>query len=127
MGPLFRRLFTTIFQFMTLVIAAAFVLSGPPVAPGFAYADTKGEVMREIIDPCFLAVARQTKRRNPDLYGGMSDDDLLRAMKGLSSEDPLTMAANFAASLDLQSMTRQERFKLYDLGREMCISKATGD
>ncbi len=127
MGPLLPRLFTTLFKFITLVVVVAFILLGSPVAPGFASIDTQGEIMEEIIDPCFLAAAEQTRRRNPELYRGMSNDDLLKMMKMLSPEDPLTLASNFEDSMDLQSMTHQERFKLYGVGREMCISKVTGD
>ena len=119
------RLFTTIFKFITPVIVVAYIL-GPPVAPGFAIIDTKSEIMQEILDPCFLAVARQTRRKNPELYRGTSDNDLLNIMKMLSPEDPLTLVSKVEASVDLQSMTRKERFKLYGLGREMCISKAMG-
>jgi len=116
---------------MAPVVVMVFILLGPPAAPGFAYVDIgidiKGEVMQEVIDPCFLAVVRKNKRTNPELYRGMSDDDLLKMMKELTPDDSLTMASDFAASLDLQSMTRKERFKLYALGRDMCVSKATVD
>lgn len=103
----------------------AFMLLGPLAAPGFAFIDTKGEIMRHVIDPCFLAAAQQEKRRNPELYGDTSADDLVNAMKvlsGLRSEDMSRIVSDFEDSLDLQSMTRQERFDIYDLARQSCIS-----
>ncbi|WP_143324646.1 hypothetical protein [Candidatus Synechococcus spongiarum] len=111
----------------------AFMLLPLLATPGAAYAyvdvgiDIEEEVMQEVIDPCFLAVVRKNKRTNPDLYADMDDNDLLNMMKALSPEDSLAMASDFAASLDLQSMTRKERFKVYALGRDMCVSKASVD
>jgi len=99
-------------------VLVMFLWLGPLAAPGFAVMDINEEVMEEVIDPCFLAVA---------LVKGMSDDDLLGALKALGQEAPLTMASDFAASLNLQSMSRKERFRIYELGREMCISKTTGN
>ena len=83
--------------------------------------------MQEVIDPCFLAVVRETKRTNPGLYGDMSDNDVLKIMKVLSPDDSLIMASDLADSLGLQSMTCRERFKVYALGKEMCVSKASAD
>lgn len=125
------RAIFTLLRLMMPVFLMAFILLGPLAAPGSAYAyvdvgiDIAGEVMQEVIDPCFLAVVRKNRRMNPDLYGDMGDNDLLDMMKALSPEDSLTMASDFAASLDLQSMTRKERFKVYALGRDMCVSKAS--
>ena len=114
---------------MAPVVVMAFLLLGLPAAPAFAYVDIgidiKGEVMQEVIDPCFLAIVRRNRRTDPQLYRGMSDDDLLKMMKSLSPDEALTMASDFASSLDLQSMTRKERFKVYELGRDMCVSKAS--
>lgn len=124
------RAVVTLLRLMAPVVVMAFMLLSPLAAPGAAYAyvdvgiDIAGEVMQEVIDPCFLAVVRKNKRMNPNLYGDMDDNDLLDMMKELSPEDSLTMASDFAASLDLQSMTRKERFKVYALGRDMCVSKA---
>lgn len=124
------RAVVTLLRLMAPVVVMAFMLLSPLAAPGAAYAyvdvgiDIAGEVMQEVIDPCFLAVVRKNKRMHPNLYGDMDDNDLLDMMKELSPEDSLTMASDFAASLDLQSMTRKERFKVYALGRDMCVSKA---
>ena len=124
------RAVVTLLRLMAPVVVMAFMLLSPLAAPGAAYAyvdvgiDIAGEVMQEVIDPCFLAVVRKNKRMHPNLYGDMDDNDLLDMMKELSPENSLTMASDFAASLDLQSMTRKERFKVYALGRDMCVSKA---
>lgn len=102
MGPLLPRLFTTLFKFITLVVVS-FILLGSPVTSSFAYIDTQGEIMQEIIDPCFLAAAEQTRRSNPELYRGMSNDDLLKMMKMLSPEYPLTLASNFEDSANCRA------------------------
>ena len=125
------RAIFTLLRLMMPVFLMAFILLGPLAAPGFAYVDIgidiKGEIMQEVIDPCFLAVVRKSRRTNPEVYRGMSDDDLLKMMKSMSPDDSLGMASDFAASLDLQSMTRKERFKVYALGRDMCVSKASAE
>ena len=125
------RAIFTLLRLVMPVFLMAFILFGPLAAPGFAYVDIgidiKGEIMQEVIDPCFLAVVRKSKRTNPEVYRGMSDDDLLKMMKSMSPDDSLSMASDFAASLDLQSMTRKERFKVYALGRDMCVSKASAE
>ncbi|CZB22520.1 hypothetical protein FLM9_1513 [Candidatus Synechococcus spongiarum] len=127
------RAVVTLLRLMAPVVVMAFMLLPLLATPGAAYAyvdvgiDIEEEVMQEVIDPCFLAVVRKNKRTNPDLYADMDDNDLLNMMKALSPEDSLAMASDFAASLDLQSMTRKERFKVYALGRDMCVSKASVD
>jgi len=121
------RAIVTLLRLVAPVLVTAFLWLGPLAAPGFAVMDINEEVMEEVIDPCFLAVARKARLNEPELYKGMSDDDLLGAMKALGQEAPLTMASDFAASLNLQSMTRKERFRIYELGREMCISKTMGN
>ncbi len=127
------RAVVTLLRLMAPVVVMAFMLLPLLAAPGAAYAyvdvgiDIEGEVMQEVIDPCFLAVVRKNKQMNPNLYGDMDNNDLLNMMKALSPDDSLAMASDFAASLDLQSMTRKERFKVYALGRDMCVSKASVD
>ncbi|MYF21083.1 MAG: hypothetical protein F4218_10865 [Synechococcus sp. SB0677_bin_5] len=121
------RAIFTLLRLVVPVFVMAFLCLGPLAAPGFAFMDISEEVMQEVIDPCFLAVARKARLSEPDIYKGMSDDDLLSAMKALSPEARLTMALDFSASMNLQSMTRKERFRIYELGREMCISKTAGN
>lgn len=121
------RAISAFLRLIAPVFVMAFLCLGPLAAPGFAFMDISEEVMQEVIDPCFLAVARKAKLSDPDIYKGMSDDDLLSAMKALSPEAPLAMASEFSASMNLQSMTRTERFRIYELGRKMCVSKSTGD
>ncbi len=103
----------------------AFLLLGPLAPPGFAAIDIQGEIMRQVIDPCFLDAARQKKRNKPERYQGTSAEDLLHAMKvlaGLSSEGMSEFVADFEASADLESMTRLERFDIYDAARQSCIA-----
>ncbi len=103
----------------------AFLLLGPLAPPGFAVIDIQGEIMRQVIDPCFLAAARQKKRNKPERYRGTSAEDLLHAMKvlaGLSSEGMSEFVADFEASADLESMTHLERFDVYDAARQSCIA-----
>jgi len=120
---------------MASVIVMAFILFPLLAAPGAAYAyaygdvglDINEEIIQEVIDPCFLAVAHQTRRNDPDVYKGMSDNDLLSAMRAMGQDSPLTMASEFADSLNLERMTRKERFRIYKLGRERCISRTKGN
>lgn len=127
------RAVVTLLRLTAPVVVMAFMFLPLLAAPGAAHAyvdvgiDIEGEVMQEVIDPCFLAVVQKNKHMNPNLYGDMDDNDLLNMMKALSPDDSLAMASDFAASLDLQSMTRKERFKVYALGRDMCVSKASVD
>ena len=125
------RTIVMLFRHMAPVVLTAFMFLVPLAAPGAAHAyldvglDIQGEVMQEVIDPCFLAVVQKNKRMNPGNYGDMSDQQLLDMLKAVSPEDAIAMASDFASSLDLQSMTRKERFKVYALGRDMCVSKAS--
>ena len=50
----------------------AFLLLGPLAPPGFAVIDLQGEIMRQVIDPCFLAAARQKSATNLNVIGGQA-------------------------------------------------------
>lgn len=115
-----------VLRLATPLVLTALVFLAPLAAPGSAKINTTREIIREIINPCFLHEARIEKQTHPELWVGKSENYISRLLKKNFPQDMKTIALKMEQSIGgpekMQSMTRSERYEYYRIGREACIA-----